>query len=141
MAGSLGQLILFRIIQGLAGGGLQPSSQAVLLDAFPAREAGRGDDAVRLGGPAGASRRSDARWLADGPVSVAVVFFINAPVGLLAFAGCYALLRDPEYLVKERRELRDTVGPFRLDRFVAAGHRHGLLGSDAQQGSAVGLAG
>ena len=35
MAGSLGQLILFRVIQGLAGGGLQPSSQAVLLDAFP----------------------------------------------------------------------------------------------------------
>src|SRR6201993_1219608 len=32
MAGSLGQLILFRVIQGLAGGGLQPSSQAVLLD-------------------------------------------------------------------------------------------------------------
>src|ERR1044072_7887402 len=35
IAGSLGQLILFRVIQGLAGGGLQPSSQAVLLDAFP----------------------------------------------------------------------------------------------------------
>src|ERR1700722_2670361 len=34
LAGSLGQLILFRVIQGLAGGGLQPSSQGVLLDAF-----------------------------------------------------------------------------------------------------------
>jgi MFS family permease len=31
----LGQLTLFRVIQGLAGGGLQPSSQGVLLDAFP----------------------------------------------------------------------------------------------------------
>lgn len=35
MATGLGQLILFRVIQGLAGGGLQPSSQGVLLDAFP----------------------------------------------------------------------------------------------------------
>src|ERR1700747_515843 len=35
MATSLGQIILFRVIQGLAGGGLQPSSQGVLLDAFP----------------------------------------------------------------------------------------------------------
>src|SRR5579872_4115004 len=35
IATSLPQLILFRILQGLAGGGLQPSSQAVLLDTFP----------------------------------------------------------------------------------------------------------
>ena len=38
---------------------------------------------------------------------------INVPVGLLAFAGCYALLRDPEYLVKERAELRRR--PFHFD--------------------------
>src|ERR1700746_4031666 len=35
MATTLSQLILFRVVQGLAGGGLQPSSQGVLLDAFP----------------------------------------------------------------------------------------------------------
>src|SRR6201994_5053530 len=35
MAGSLGQLILFRVLQGLAGGGLQPSSQGGLLGGFP----------------------------------------------------------------------------------------------------------
>src|SRR5438132_482907 len=39
-ANSLEQIILFRIIQGLAGGGLQPSSQAVLLDSFPAEKQG-----------------------------------------------------------------------------------------------------
>src|SRR5580692_2626171 len=35
MASSLGALIAFRVLQGLAGGGLQPSSQGILLDAFP----------------------------------------------------------------------------------------------------------
>jgi MFS transporter, DHA2 family, multidrug resistance protein len=40
MATSLNQLILFRVIQGLAGGGLQPSSQGVLLDAFPREKQG-----------------------------------------------------------------------------------------------------
>jgi MFS transporter, DHA2 family, multidrug resistance protein len=40
MATSLGQLILFRVLQGLAGGGLQPSSQSVLLDAFPPEKQG-----------------------------------------------------------------------------------------------------
>src|SRR5947209_16593787 len=35
LATSLGQIILFRVIQGLAGGGLQPCSQGALMDAFP----------------------------------------------------------------------------------------------------------
>src|SRR3954449_2485422 len=39
-ATSLEQIILFRVLQGLAGGGLQPSSQGVLLDAFPAERQG-----------------------------------------------------------------------------------------------------
>src|SRR5262245_8884180 len=40
MATSLGQIILFRVLQGLAGGGLQPSSQGVLLDSFPPERQG-----------------------------------------------------------------------------------------------------
>src|SRR5262249_17996331 len=40
MAGSLVALVAFRVLQGLAGGGLQPSSQAVLLDAFPQEQQG-----------------------------------------------------------------------------------------------------
>ena len=40
MATSLNQLILFRVLQGLAGGGLQPSSQGVLLDSFPSEKQG-----------------------------------------------------------------------------------------------------
>src|SRR6476646_225415 len=40
MATTLGQIILFRVIQGLAGGGLQPSSQGVLLDAYPPEKQG-----------------------------------------------------------------------------------------------------
>src|SRR5271167_5134005 len=40
IATSLEQLILFRVIQGLGGGGLQPASQAILLDSFPAEKQG-----------------------------------------------------------------------------------------------------
>src|SRR5271156_419496 len=40
IATSLEQLILFRVIQGLGGGGLQPSSQAILLDTFPPEKQG-----------------------------------------------------------------------------------------------------
>jgi MFS transporter, DHA2 family, multidrug resistance protein len=42
------------------------------------------------------------------------VFFINVPVGLVAFAACYALLRDPDYyLTKGREELKKQ--PLRFD--------------------------
>src|SRR5580692_6589134 len=106
MATSLGQLIFFRIVQGLAGGGLQPSSQGVLLDAFPVQKQGIAMTLFGLAallapvvGPTLGGYITDSyswRW----------VFFINLPVGLIAFGACYLLLHDPDYLVKERTELR-----------------------------------
>jgi DHA2 family multidrug resistance protein len=113
MAGSLTQLILFRVIQGLAGGGLQPSSQSVLLDAFPVEKQGI---AMTLFGLAALIAPvlgpTLGGWITD-QYNWRWVFFINVPIGLLAFAGCYAQLRDPEYLVAQRRELRKR--PFQFD--------------------------
>ena len=98
MATSLGQLIVFRVMQGLAGGGLQPSSQGVLLDAFPGEKQGM---AMTLFGLAALIAPvvgpTLGGWITDS-YSWRWVFFINVPVGLLAFAACYALLRDPDYL-------------------------------------------
>jgi DHA2 family multidrug resistance protein len=113
MAGSLGQLILFRVIQGLAGGGLQPSSQGVLLDAFPVEKQGV---AMTLFGFAALIAPvigpTLGGWITDS-YSWRWVFLINVPVGLLALAGCYVLLRDPDYLVTQRTELRKQ--PFHFD--------------------------
>ena len=113
MATSLSQLILFRVIQGLAGGGLQPSSQAVLLDAFPREKQGV---AMTLFGLAALLAPvvgpTLGGWLTD-QYEWRWVFLINVPVGLLAFAGCYALLRDPDYLTRQRNELRSR--PFHFD--------------------------
>ncbi len=113
MAGSLGQLILFRVIQGLAGGGLQPSSQAVLLDAFPMEKQGM---AMTLFGFAALIAPvvgpTLGGWLTD-TYSWRWVFLINLPVGILAFIGCYALLRDPTYLTTQRMELKKR--PFHFD--------------------------
>jgi DHA2 family multidrug resistance protein len=106
MATSLVQIILFRVIQGLAGGGLQPSSQGVLLDSFPPEKQGQAQTLFGLAaliapivGPTLGGWlvvNYDWRW----------IFLINVPVGLLALAAAYALVDDPEYLKKERAELR-----------------------------------
>jgi len=106
MATSLGQLILFRVIQGLAGGGLQPSSQGVLLDSFPPEKQGQAQTmfgvAALLAPVVGPTLGGyltvnyDWRW----------IFLINLPVGAIGFLASYFLVRDPDYLKKKRAELR-----------------------------------
>ncbi len=112
-AGSLGQLILFRVVQGLAGGGLQPCSQAVLLDAFPREKQGA---AMTLFGLAALIAPvigpTLGGWITD-EYSWRWIFLINVPIGLLALGACYARLHDPAYLVEQRRELKKQS--FRFD--------------------------
>jgi MFS transporter, DHA2 family, multidrug resistance protein len=105
IATSLEQLILFRVIQGLAGGGLQPSSQGVLIDAFPPEKQGTAMTVFAIAGlvapvigPTLGGYLTvfyDWRW----------IFYINIPIGLIAVISCYAVLEDPDYLKKERKQL------------------------------------
>jgi MFS transporter, DHA2 family, multidrug resistance protein len=106
MATSLSQLILFRVMQGLAGGGLQPSSQAILLDSFPTEKQGAAQTVFGVAallapviGPTLGGYITDEyswRW----------IFYINLPVGAFALFLCWLLVRDPEYLRDQRAELR-----------------------------------
>jgi MFS transporter, DHA2 family, multidrug resistance protein len=116
MATSLNMLIFSRILQGLAGGGLQPSSQGVLLDAFPKEKQGAAQTVFGIAallapvvGPTLGGYITDNygwRW----------VFYINVPVGLLALVMCNALVFDPPYLKAQSAEARkqnrafDTLG-------------------------------
>src|SRR2546425_161739 len=105
MAGSLEQIILFRVIQGLAGGGLQPSSQGVLLDSFPPEKQGQAQTlfgvaallAPVVGPTLGGYLTVQYNWR--------WIFYINIPVGALALLLCYFVVNDPDYLKKERAEL------------------------------------
>jgi MFS transporter, DHA2 family, multidrug resistance protein len=106
MATSLGQLILFRVMQGLAGGGLQPSSQGILLDSFPPEKQGAAQTLFGVAallapvvGPTLGGYITDEyswRW----------IFLINLPVGLIALVVCSILVRDPEYLQNQRSEAK-----------------------------------
>ena len=87
VATSLGEIVVFRLLQGLCGAALIPLSQAVVLDIYPPAQVGQvmaiwGAGAILgpifgpvLGG-----------WLTDN-FSWRWVFFINLPIGILAFAG------------------------------------------------------
>jgi DHA2 family multidrug resistance protein len=113
LAQSLEQLVLFRIIQGLGGGGLQPVTQAVLVDTFPPEKQGQAQAffaisamiAPVLGPTLGGYIADNYGW--------PWIFYINIPAGLLALGLSYAVLEDPEYLKAQRAELRGR--PLRFD--------------------------
>src|ERR1043165_9059621 len=95
MATSLEQMILFRVIQGLAGGGLQPSSQGILLDSFPREKQGSAMTmfgvAALIGPIVGPTLGG---WLVDN-YDWRWIFYINLPFGAVGFLACYLLLEDP----------------------------------------------
>jgi DHA2 family multidrug resistance protein len=105
MATSLLQIIVFRVLQGLAGGGLQPSSQGVLLDAFPPEKQGAAQTMFGIAallapvvGPTLGGYLTvfyEWRW----------IFYINIPIGALALIMCWFVVDDPPYLKQERASL------------------------------------
>jgi MFS transporter, DHA2 family, multidrug resistance protein len=112
IAPSLGWLIFFRVLQGLGGGGLGPSEQAILADTFPPAKRGMAfavyGMAVVLApaiGPTLGGFITDHfnwRW----------IFFINVPVGMISLTLTSRLVSDPPHIVaaKEKTGGIDYVG-------------------------------
>lgn len=109
LALNLPMLIVFRVIQGLTGGALQPLSQAVLLEEFPGKEQGKamafwslGIIAAPIFGP------TLGGWITD-TWSWRWVFFINLPVGIVSLLLISAYVHDPHYLRRHKMGV-DTWG-------------------------------
>ena len=98
LAPNLATLITFRVIQGATGGGLQPLSQAIMLEAFPPRDRGKAMAFWALGivvapmlGPVLGGWITDAyswRWL----------FYLNLPIGIAATVMAKLFVFDPPYI-------------------------------------------
>ena len=113
LAWSLPSLIVARILQGAGGGATVPIAQAIMLESFPPQKRGQAMAVFAMGvvvapilGP------TVGGWITDN-YSWRWVFYINVPVGLAALGACYALLRDPDYLTRQREELNRQ--PLRFD--------------------------
>ena len=107
LAPNLGLLIFFRVLQGIGGGGLGPSEQAILADTFPPAKRGMAFAVYGMAvvmapavGPTLGGFITDHyswRW----------VFFINVPVGIVSMLLSSRVLVDPPHLV----EAKKRVGP------------------------------
>jgi DHA2 family multidrug resistance protein len=108
-APNLAWLVLFRIVQGLTGGVLQPVSQAVMLEAFPPSQRGKAMGFWGLGivvapmlGPVLGG------WLTDN-YSWRWVFYINIPVGIASIIMTRMFIFDPPYIRRSAAKV-DTWG-------------------------------
>src|SRR5712671_1803919 len=105
-APNLPMLIVFRVLQGAGGGGLQPSEQAILADTFPPAKRGMAfavyGAAVVMAPAIGPTLGG---WITDN-FSWRWIFFVNIPVGILSLLLTSRLIQDPPYF--RRRKLSET---------------------------------
>jgi len=101
MAPSLGALVFFRVVQGAGGGGMQPLSQAILVDSFPREKQGMAMAIYGMGvvvaptlGP------TLGGWITDN-YSWRWIFLLNVPVGVVALILISLLIFDPAHVVRK----------------------------------------
>lgn len=111
-APTLPMLLIFRVLQGAGGGGMQPMAQAIMADSFEPHKRGQ---AFALYGLVAVLAPSIGPtlggWITDN-FSWRWIFFINIPVGLLAYVLVSRLVEDPPWIKGDRSKARnmDYVG-------------------------------
>jgi DHA2 family multidrug resistance protein len=101
-AQSLDQMVMFRLIQGAAGAAMIPSSQAILMETFPAEQQqlamaiwGMGLMVAPIAGP------TLGGWITDN-WNWRWNFYINLPIGTIAFLMVYVFVHDPPFMYERR---------------------------------------
>ena len=110
-AQSLGQMVVFRLMQGMAGAAMIPSSQAIMMETFPPEEQqlamamwGMGMMVAPIIGP------TLGGWITDN-WNWRWNFYINIPIGMIALVMVSTFVHDPDYLRTRHRNARvDYLG-------------------------------
>jgi DHA2 family multidrug resistance protein len=108
-ATNITQLVIYRVIQGIGGGALQPTAQAIMFETYPPDKRGNAMAIFGLGamvGPAigpllGGYIVDNASW--------PLIFYINIPIGIVAFLMTMMFIPNPKYIERSKAGL-DWIG-------------------------------
>src|SRR5512143_3020658 len=104
-AWSLQSLVIFRIIQGIGGGGLVPLSQSILLESFPREKHGTAMAIFGMGamlGPIVGPLLGG--WITDN-WSWRWIFYINIHIGILSIIMNIIVIQDPPYMKRQKMKI------------------------------------
>ncbi|MBR1425479.1 DHA2 family efflux MFS transporter permease subunit [bacterium] len=109
-ANSLGQMVIYRVLQGAGGGGIVPLSQAIMMESFPKERRGTAMALFGMGviiapivGPVLGG------WITDN-WTWPWIFFINVPFGCIAAFMAKSLLFNPPYAQRKKDVKMDWLG-------------------------------
>jgi len=97
---TVSQLIFFRIIQGIGGGGLLSTAQAILIDTFPREDIGMANAIFGMGVIVGPSIGPTLGGYLTDHLSWHWVFFVNIPVGIVAAILSMLYIKESEHKIK-----------------------------------------
>ena len=110
MSRTLGQLIAFRVLQGIGGGALQPVAQSIMRETFPPREQAQAMGIFAMMGMLGpALGPSLGGWITDN-LSWPFIFFVNIPIGIIGLFMASAFIVDPPYMRAQGIRQFDGIG-------------------------------
>jgi DHA2 family multidrug resistance protein len=118
LATTLPMLILFRVMQGLGGGGLGPSEQAILADTFAPEQRNMGFAIYGMAiVVAPAIGPTLGGWITDN-FNWHWIFFINVPIGILSVYLTERVVYDPPHVLAARRERGEKADYFGITTIV-----------------------
>lgn len=95
-AHSVGELIIFRIIQGLGGGGLLSTSQTILVESFPREDLGMANAIFGMSVVLGPAFGPTIGGYITDHLSWHWVFYVNIPIGILATILAFLFIKEPD---------------------------------------------
>jgi DHA2 family multidrug resistance protein len=100
-ATNIWQLVFYRVVQGLGGGALQPTAQAILFESYPPEKRSGAMAIFGLGAMVGPAIGPVLGGVIIDNFSWPLIFFVNIPVGIIAFLMTMRYIRDPAYIVRD----------------------------------------
>jgi MFS transporter, DHA2 family, multidrug resistance protein len=103
------QLVFYRVIQGLGGGALQPTAQAILFESYPPEKRAGAMAIFGLGAMVGPAIGPTLGGIIVDNFNWQLIFYINIPIGIVAFLMTLTYIRDPAYLKRDKSPV-DLIG-------------------------------